>query len=828
MLTAEDDRPVPPVGPTGQAERRRSTWWGACATLVLACLGSWLLADWWRCLPDETRAVYVGRQACAECHAAEMKLWQGSDHDRAMDLATDRTVLADFDDARITHHGIESRMFRRDGKFMIHTEGPDGKMSDFQVKYVLGVRPLQQYMVEFDRPADLPEGEVARVQVLRVSWDTEKKEWFYLPPPDVATKLDPSDDLHWTGIAQRWNNMCAYCHSTNLQKKFNDRTLTYHTTWSEIDVSCEACHGPASLHVELARSRSLFWDRKKGTGLAKLKTADTRPQIDACAPCHSRRQVYASHFRPGGRFYDHFNNELLDEATYYADGQIKDEDYVYGSFIQSKMYHKDIRCTDCHDPHTARLKHPGNETCTSCHQHAGAKYDSPAHHFHKEDSSGSLCVECHMPETTYMEVDPRRDHSIRIPRPDLSVSLGLPNACTRCHLTEAEISPEKRSNLHQYRDWMEQAEQGDKEIGKELKRLDQWALDNVKKWYRKEKFDDHYAVALAAGRRGDEDAAQRLAALATDRHWPAIARASAIRQRGFLRDVSGFAPEYAALKDPDPQVRLAAVMRFLDLFPSMGSQRLQPEHVQQVATELRPRVQALVPLLNDPARTVRAEAGRVLAHVPAQVLPELLNGAQRSDLDRAVDLYIDSLKESNDRGGAHLALGVLWESMGKLAEAESAYRKAMRVEPRLTGPRSNLAAVIEQQIEIDRRRTGRPVPNDAMAKRQAEVDDFRRQELDLLARDARLLPDAGAIQYRYGLSLYMHGERQKAEQALFRAVQLEPSNDQFLLALVLFYDKFGDTEKALQCARRLTALQPASRQYQELLKQMETKHSGAQ
>ena len=339
-----------------------------------------LFADWWICLPEDVQATFVGGQACVECHATETHLWRGSDHDRAMDVATDDTVLGDFEDATFTRHGITSRMFRRDGKFFMNTEGPDGQMADFEIKYVFGVRPLQQYMVEFDRPPDMPTNEIARLQVLRVSWDTEKKEWIYVPPPDVDDKLAPDDDLHWTGIAQCWNNMCAYCHSTNLQKNFNVETRTYHTTFSEIDVSCEACHGPASLHIELANSKSIFWDRKRGYGLAPLKSRDTDIQIHTCAPCHSRRRMIHPDFRPGDNYYDYCSNELLEQATYYADGQIMDEDYVFGSFIQSKMYHKDIRCTDCHDPHSGLLKLHGNQVCVACHQHAPGKYDTPAHH----------------------------------------------------------------------------------------------------------------------------------------------------------------------------------------------------------------------------------------------------------------------------------------------------------------------------------------------------------------------------------------------------------------------------------------------------------------
>src|SRR6478752_4970037 len=277
-------------------------------SLVIA-IGLW--TDWYLGLPDDARADFVGRQTCAQCHQAQQITWQGSHHDLAMDAAKDMTVLGDFNGAELTHHGVTSRMFKRDGKFFVNTEGPDGKLADFEVKYVFGVDPLQQYMVEFDRPAEMPANEVARLQVLRISWDTRNKKWFHLDPPDVKEKLEPTDELHWTGLAQRWNHMCADCHSTNLQKNFDVAKLQYHTTWSEIDVSCEACHGPGSLHVELANSKSLFWDRKQGYALAKLKDASNVPQIQACAPCHSRRRVLAPGYTAGCNYYDYVANEVL-------------------------------------------------------------------------------------------------------------------------------------------------------------------------------------------------------------------------------------------------------------------------------------------------------------------------------------------------------------------------------------------------------------------------------------------------------------------------------------------------------------------------------------
>ncbi len=760
--------------PLSVAPGRRSllAWITLAVGALLLVGGAGLFADWWICLPDDVQPTYVGRSSCVECHAAEVQQWTGSDHDLAMDVANDETVVADFGDVEFTHHGITSRMYRDGSKFMVRTEGPDGEMTDFEVKYVLGIRPLQQYMVEFDRPAGMPEHEIARLQVLRISWDTVKSEWFYLPPPDVPEKLDSQDVLHWTGMGQCWNNMCAYCHSTDLQKNFDVKTLTYHTTFSEIDVSCEACHGPASLHVELVRQDSWFWDRKRGYGLAKLQTTDTRPQIESCAPCHSRRSVHAPHFRPGDQFYDYFNNELLAPETYYSDGQILDEDYVFGSFIQSKMYHNDIRCTDCHNPHTAKLKQDGNKVCTACHQHAAAKYDTPAHHFHKSDSTGASCAECHMPETTYMEVDPRRDHSIRIPRPDVSLAIGTPNACTRCHLTDAEISDEKRSKLKQYHDWIRAAREGDEEIGAELKRIDTWMLESMQQWYKKESFGESFAYALEAGRQRAADAETGLAEVAQDRKLSGIVRATAIQQRGRLMSVSSFRPEIDALQDEDPQVRAAAVSRFYDRIPPTHLEYLDSRQQQQLTESLQPIVRPLVPLLNDPRRIVRAEAARVLARLPSQLIASLLNGHQRGQLDQALEDYIAGVLETNDRGGAHMELGVLYETMGRYAAAEDAYRTAMRVEPLMTGPRSNLAALLDRSVALQLQRDRGAEPTETVLRQQQEATRLRREELELLARDVSLLPTNAALQYRYGLSLYLHQESEAAEKASEKSLRV--------------------------------------------------------
>jgi len=797
---------IPAPEPRRPASRWRRVLLGAAVLSIVA--GALVSADWWVCLPDDVQATYVGRQSCIECHRQEYEDWQGSHHDLAMDVATPETVLGDFNDAEFDQFGIHSRLFRRDGKYWVHTEGPDGAMADFEVKWVFGVKPLQQYMVEFDRPPDMPAHEIARVQVLRICWDTERKEWFYLHPPDVRERLAPDDDLHWTGVAQRWNNMCADCHSTNLQKNFDVATNTYHTTFSEIDVSCEACHGPASVHVELANRKSLFWDRKRGYGLARLKD-DAQTLIESCAPCHSRRSHVYPGFLPGDSYHDHFNSELLLRTTYHADGQILDEVYEYASFIQSKMYHQGIRCTDCHDPHKARPKHEGNALCTSCHQHPAGKYDSPAHHFHQPDSTGAACVECHMPQTTYMEVHARRDHSLRNPRPDLSIQLGTPNACTRCHLDKEKAGLQDRDDLRQYLDWILAARNGDEPVRAALTELDQEMNKAYQEWYGKQhqqerRFDKYFAPILDAARRGDPEAEKGLVRVAGDARLPAVVRATALLELGQFDSRQSTGTILELLADPHPEIRTTAIG---NLQGRLDEQRL---------------AQTLAPLLGDPTRVVRNEAARILSGVP----DGLLRGAQRQQLRGALAEFEGGLMINNDRAGAHVMRAILAEGQGQDERAIRAYQDALHVEPGTSGPRTNLAALYDRLIEMQQRRAEQAAARgDAATVDQAtaeatrlrqEAARLRNQELELFARDARLAPEAAFVQYRYGMLLYLHRRFDEAEQALRKAADVEPNNPQFLLGLTLFYKERNQPELALRFAEQLVRLRPQDRMYRQV------------
>ena len=751
---------------------------GVCVLII-----GYLFNDYWSAQPEGIQATFVGRSSCIECHQKEAKSYRDSHHDLAMDLATESTVLADFNNVTFENDGIVSRMYRDGQKYMIHTEGEDGEMHDFHVKYVFGVEPLQQYMIEFDRTPDMKEDEIPRVQVLRLSWDTKKKEWFYLRPPDVSDKLAPDDPLHWTGIGQRWQTMCADCHSTNLKRNFDSQTNQYHTTFSEIDVSCEACHGPGSLHVELANSKSLFWDRRYGFGLAKLKGEDPEPQLQSCAPCHSRRGLLDTEFQAGDSYCDHFQLELLQEDTYFADGQIKDEVYVYGSFIQSKMYHKGIRCTDCHDPHSLELKHPGNETCTSCHQHAAGKYDVPSHHHHVPGTEGAKCVNCHMPERTYMAVDPRRDHSLRVPRPDLSVSLGTPNACSGCHVRDQldQVAEEKRPSLKEYADWLQQAEEGDESIAGLVATTDQWCDQACDQWYGSErKKPPHFAETIAKFRKSRESpdpedfvaSVKAMLKLANqnDGQSPAIARASALNELAATGTPNAFPAAVSLLRKQteSPLVRAAAINLFMTAPPSITRK-------------------ALMPLLSNEIQLLRNEAARVLV---ASGTYTNLSSSEQSRVNFALQDVKQSLMAAADRAGAHLGWAMLCEGQGRLQEAVEAYRTAIRVEPNTTGPRSNLSSLLE--------RIASQQPSPQSAAMIKEATDLRREELPLLERDANLAPENASVQYRFGLALYLAGQMDEALKRLQLAAQLEPDVPDFSQARDLLQQKLESSGEVEQ------------------------------
>ncbi len=725
---------------------------------------------------------YTGSDACRECHAQEYDLWRGSHHDLAMQLPTPGTVLGDFDDASFTYNGVTTRFYREGDAYRVRTDGEDGVLTDFTVAYVFGVYPLQQYLLPLSR---------GRLQALSIAWDSRPVEeggqrWYHLYPDE---QVDFRDPLHWTGPYQNWNGGCAECHSTDLRKNYDPASHSFDTQYAAIDVGCEACHGPGEKHAELARSGRLADASDGGFPTALAQRGDwvfgegapiahrgeplaSRAQVDACGRCHSRRGDLGE-YHYGRPLQDTHRLAMLQPPLYYPDGQVRDEVYVYGSFLQSKMHQAGVVCSNCHEPHSLALRATGNGVCAQCHR--SEVYDTGAHHHHPAGSTGTLCADCHMPQTVYMGVDARRDHSMRIPRPDLSLALGTPNACNRCH---ADRDP-------------------------------RWALNALREWGVQ--FRDtgtHPARAFARLESGDPGAVPALAALAADPGAAPIWRATALESLGEVGGGQTLQTVAGTIYDDDPMLRVSSV-RALQFLP------------------LQQRYQLLQPLVDDGIAGVRMEVAQALAGVPLDQLPP----EQAAALASLFGEFEAVLRRNADLPGEQLQLGVFLANRGDAAAAEAAYREALRLNSQLVPAYLNLADLYRSLGRDDDARevmlkvlsfapdNGPTLHSLGLLETRAGHSE---QALDYLRRAAALERGGSRHRFVYAIALHDLGQPREAVRQLQAILLQAPQNEEVLLALANYSAELGDTAQARACAETLTRLAPGNRNYQELLQRLST------
>jgi len=707
---------------------------------------------------DGDKAVFTGRESCKKCHEKEYDEYSGSDHDLAMDTATAQTVLADFDSSTFTRNGFTSRFYKKGGKFYVYTKGKNGKPAEYQIAYTFGYNPLQQYLVPFDS---------GRLQCLQIAWDTKRKRWFHLSDSIHKNEtIKPDDWLYWTNNGQNWNGMCAECHSTNLKKNYNPRTHIYKTTWSEIDVSCEACHGPASEHLRWAELSPEERQKYPDMGLAvSTGNVNSHRVIDRCAYCHSRRSSFGDFQFPHGNIYDIIRPQLPVPPYYYIDGQILDEDYVYGSFVQSKMYRYNVSCLNCHNPHSLKVKYNGgNRLCLQCHDKN--IYDTKRHHFHKypgekgEDlimnggkkviavGEGSKCVNCHMPGRYYMGVDFRRDHSMRIPRPDLSLKLGIPNACTgQCHQNKT----------------------------------DKWAASYTAKWYGSEK-GSHFAEIFASAMKNDTSCIDGLTKLVADTGVSPLIRATATMYTGRFQDERSIQALIRSLNDKNPLVRAEAISGF---------------PVYNYALLL----QYVAPLLTDSVRTVRINATYALSNVPLSKMEPGVKGKFEKNLKE----YIAVMNYSADFAPSRHNLGNIYSNTGNIEKAKENYLEAIRIDPAFYPSLVNLALLYNKTGENDKaeklfKRVIQQNPSFSevyyyLGLLSAEKKDFSGSE-KYLKKASELLPGNPAVFYNLGLVEQYLDNNNAAVNNLLKAFELSPDNPKYLSAIVSFYLNNGNKTKA--------------------------------
>lgn len=700
---------------------------------------------------------FVGDQTCKSCHTEEWKAWQGSHHNYAIGEANKEMVRGDFEDVVFRDGDDTYRFFREGEKYMVEAPGPEGKPEIYEIVYTFGWEPLQQYLVDFGK---------GKYQALHAAWDTEQNRWFSLYPNE---QIEPGEWLHWTGQSMNWNTMCADCHSTNLKQNYIAETDSFNTSWDVLNVSCEACHGPGNVHVEFMNS-----DEANGASPERIRkdlnlaqNTSQLEEINTCAPCHSRREKLTDNYVHGDNFLNHFDPALPYPENYFPDGQIREEVYVYGSFLQSKMYTNQVKCTDCHNPHTLRLKESitDNKLCMNCHE---PSYNSSRHHFHEENTKASQCVSCHMTGQTYMGNDYRHDHSFRIPRPDLSEELNTPNACNNCHSDQSA----------------------------------RWANRAIKNWYgpgHENNAPEKLAKAGSGIATPDE-----LQQWIKDTTQPEIIRATLVWYAGQFPSPQSNEILTQALESNQPLIRTAAAKAIGNLPDDLGRKLSQK-------------------IIEDSIRAVRLPAARSLARLTENDFKP----PQRDLLNRVIREYITYLDVTQYFPQGQMNRGQFYEQQGKVEKAIESYQKALEKDLGFNPARMNLAylynsrgnnakaeqllkTVIEQEPKFGQAHYSLGLLLAEQNRLSEAVQHFEQA--------APLMPEYSRVFYNWAIALQTLNRPKEAESRYQKAINLEPENGDYRYGIVTLYMQQGQYEKAMEHTVKLEKLYPHNPQVQQLLR----------
>lgn len=590
----------------------------------------------------------LSTENCLTCHQSQTHSWKLSDHYMAMAEPSSEVVLGNFNKQTASHFNQKAIMFMRNNQYMVTvfddaqseviTKHNASKGETFKVKYTFGHYPLQQYLVETQN---------GRLQVMPFAWDSRSKDeggqrWYHNYSNE---QINANDRLHWRQPLQNWNGMCADCHSDELVRNYDLSTDTFTTKYTGINVGCVSCHGVKNEHLindEYSPSQKQIDGLSKNTTLdgqwtltEQAKTAVWKGEprnndfMETCFACHSLRSPLSDGFKANEKFLDQFSPTLITDPLYYPDGQIKEEVYVYGSFLQSKMFGKGVNCLDCHDPHTMKVKIEGNGLCLQCHK--ASEFDTPKHHKHEAFTAGAQCVNCHMPDTTFMGVDDRRDHSFKIPRPDISNAFDTPNACADCHAEESS----------------------------------EWATAKLVEWFGTPKSLTINQQNLLKLRHGKSISLTAHINIVKDTSIDGISRASALEMlpRSSANLQANQIIEFVNHKND--LIRLASARAAILVEPQF-------------------RGDILAPLLRDKLRAIRVAAAQALLGVP-------LKQQDLGDFSSSLDELLSSNKTTAWRGEGMTNIGNLASADNNQISAEIAFKATIEIDPYFAPGYINLA-----------------------------------------------------------------------------------------------------------------------------------------
>ena len=701
-------------------------------------------------MPDEKNvfAQYAGSQSCRECHPDQFAKWQQSHHGLAERKPDARIDDAAFVPAHTFTHGSQSTtVSKQNGDYILTTLGFGNKVAPYKVERVIGHDPLRQFLVD---------GGGGRLQAMEACFDPRQGDWF-----DVYDNEDrkPGEWGHWTGRGMVWNQMCATCHNTRLRKNYDAAADSYHTTMAEMSVSCESCHGPMKAHNEWQKTN-------RGVKGDPTLTKWTRDQhTENCAGCHARRGEITGDFVPGESFWDHYHLTTTDQGdTYFPDGQIRDENYEFSSFLSSRMHNAGVRCMDCHDMHSMKTILPGNQLCMRCHTQGGfpnAPVILPeAHSFHQTTSTGNQCVNCHMPQTVYMQRHPRHDHGFTIPDPLLTKQFNVPNACNKCHTDKTT----------------------------------DWALEATQKWWgdKMNRKTRTRATLIAKARQGDDEARDGLVELlGSDEipHWKASATLLLDR---WIDQTAVQTAVSAQLQHAHPLVRTSAI-RTLEPLLQNGSIRSSIE-----------------PLLDDPVRGVRVSAawalrdslhldsaaGKDLRHMldlnadqPAGQMQLAQFEFSRRNTSVAIKHMETAIRWDPNSPPFHHDLAMMYSTAGQTQPAIAKLRDAIKLAPghaeyhyelglalAETGDMPGVIASLQEAVRLDPS-LARAWYNLGLARNgQKDIPGA----LDALQRGELANPRDPSIPYARATILARQGRKQEAVAALDRVLSVAPGHGEAL------------------------------------------------
>lgn len=654
-----------------------------------------------------TPSEFIGDESCVSCHQQQHEDWHNSHHDWAMKTPNDSTVLGAFDNRSLKMDGVQYKFYKLNNEFWVDVQEKNEKAKTHKIEYTFGFDPLQQYLIQ---------GENGEVHTLRASWDTKNKKWYHQYAGDV---IAPDNWLHWQKGGQRWNTMCASCHSTDLQKNYAIENRTFKTTFKTINVGCESCHGKGSNHVN--------WAKNGASGDPQIfKPKDQTSILNQCAPCHARRARITHNAEPGSLFSDHFLVQTLNPSFYELDGQIKEEDYVFGSFLSSKMYQEGVKCNDCHDPHSLKLKAEGNNLCLSCHE---PEYNSKNHHKHELGTSGSECVNCHMTGKNYMGHDFRRDHSFRIPRPDQSLKFGTSNACTGCHEDKT----------------------------------DKWAAKRIEDWYgpvRKAHFSDY--LLLSSKETLNPEESKSLVDFVNNKEFPEIARATVVEALQNKISNQDFAELIQNIDEKEGMVLNSVLNLFMQ---ESGETRLYLARKH----------------IFNQHKIVRITATKLLLDVPK----EQFNSTEIQQLNKNEKELWEMLEVGADFPVGRLQMGDYFFRKGDFENARKHYEVALDMDYMLTPVYSNLAttynilkqndlavSTLNKGIEVD--------PENGQLNYLLGILQYEMGEKDnsIANLNRSISKDPSLVNSYYNLAVIYYESKNlnKAESILLKGLKSNPSN----------------------------------------------------